>query len=84
MNIKLGIISLEYGKALKQKQAQERVDKLKAEDEECTFKPKIKKKNANLYSIEFSATVLPKNTGFIGFENREVDNKHAEGIFLLF
>ena len=35
---------LEYGKALKQKKAQERVDKLKAEDEECTFKPKIKKK----------------------------------------
>ena len=36
---------LEYGKALKQKKAQERVNKLKAEDEECTFKPKIKKKN---------------------------------------
>ena len=35
---------LEYGKALKQKKAQERVDKLKAEDEECTFKPKVKKK----------------------------------------
>ena len=29
---------LDYGKALKQKKAQERVDKLKAEDEECTFK----------------------------------------------
>jgi hypothetical protein len=37
---------LEYGKALKQKKAQERVDKLKAEDEQCTFKPKVKKKNA--------------------------------------
>ena len=35
---------LDYGKALKQKKAQERVDKLKAEDQECTFKPKIKKK----------------------------------------
>ena len=34
---------LEYGKALKQKKAQERVDKLKSEDEECTFKPKVKK-----------------------------------------
>ena len=35
---------LEYGKALKQKKAQERVDKLKAEDEQCTFKPNVKKK----------------------------------------
>ena len=35
---------LEYGKVLKQKKAQERVDKLKEEDEKCTFKPKIKKK----------------------------------------
>ena len=35
---------IEYGKALKQKKAQERVDKLKAEEEQCTFKPKIKKK----------------------------------------
>jgi len=35
---------LEYGKALKQKKAQERVDKLKAEDEQCTFKPSVKKK----------------------------------------
>ncbi len=34
---------LEYGKALKQKKAQERVNKLKAEDEECTFKPKVRK-----------------------------------------
>ena len=37
---------LEYGKALKQKKAQERVDKLKAEDEQCTFMPNVKKKNA--------------------------------------
>ena len=36
---------LDYGKALKQKKAQERVDKLKAEDEQCTFKPNLKKKN---------------------------------------
>ena len=35
---------LDYGKALKQKKAQERVDKLKAEDKECTFKPKLKKR----------------------------------------
>jgi len=35
---------LDYGKALKQKKAQERVDKLKAEDEQCTFKPNLKKK----------------------------------------
>ena len=35
---------LDYGKALKQKKAQERVDKLKAEDQECTFKPKLKKR----------------------------------------
>ena len=35
---------LEYGKALKQKKAQERVDKIKAEDEQCTFKPNVKKK----------------------------------------
>ena len=34
---------LEYGKALKQKKAQERVNKLKAEEEECTFKPKVRK-----------------------------------------
>ena len=39
---------LEYGKALKQKKAQERVDKLKAEDEQCTFKPKVKKKKVLL------------------------------------
>ena len=35
---------LDYGKALKQKKAQERVDKLKEEDKECTFKPKLKKR----------------------------------------
>ena len=29
---------------MKQKKAQERVDKLKAEDEQCTFKPSVKKK----------------------------------------
>ena len=43
---------LEYGKALKQKKAQERVNKLKAEDEECTFKPKIKKKKVWLKPYE--------------------------------
>ena len=34
-----------------------------------------------MYSIVFSATVLPKNTGFTGFENREVDSKHVQIIF---
>ena len=44
---------LDYGKALKQKKAQERVDKLKAEDEECTFKPKVKKR---IFNKNFSKT----------------------------
>ena len=44
---------LDYGKALKQKKAQERVDKLKAEDEECTFKPKLKKR---IFGKNFSKT----------------------------
>ena len=38
---------IEYGKILKQKKAKERVDKLKEEDEKCTFKPKIRKKKIN-------------------------------------
>ena len=46
---------LDYGKALKQKKAQERVDKLKAEDEECTFKPKLKKRmfKNNFFNTDF-------------------------------
>ena len=46
---------IDYGKALKQKKAQERIDKLKAEDEECTFKPKIKKRivNKNFSNTDF-------------------------------
>ena len=46
---------LDYGKALKQKKAQERIDKLKAEDEQCTFKPKITKRiiNKNFSNTDF-------------------------------
>ena len=46
---------LDYGKALKQKKAQERVDKLKAEDEECTFKPKLQKRifKNNFFNTDF-------------------------------
>ena len=46
---------LDYGRALKQKKAQERVDKLKAEDEECTFKPKLKKRiyKNNFFNTDF-------------------------------
>ena len=43
---------LEYGKALKQKKAQERVNKLKAEEEECTFKPKVRKNKEWMKAFE--------------------------------
>ena len=75
---------LDYGKALKQKKAQERVDQLKAEDEECTFKPKIKKRifNKNYSNTDFytraAQFIKKKEEDLVTIKSKLEENKNEE------